>query len=198
MQVFHVDKGDHKINPATLRDWPHAPAHRLGDAGAYIVTAGTYKKEHFFRTSERVAYLTHALLTLAEEYGWRLQAWAVFSNHYHFVAESQQPASLKRLVQYLHSISAKHINLLDEAAGRRVWFEYWDTHLTYRNSFLSRLNYVHTNPVRHDLVPIPEQYPWCSAGWFARKASPAFRATVMNFSSDKVAVPDDYEVLPVE
>ncbi len=86
------------MNLATLRDWPHAPTHRLGDAGAYIVTAGTYKKEHFFRTSERLAYLTQALLTLAEEYRWRLQAWAVFSNHYHFVAEPKQPESLKRFI----------------------------------------------------------------------------------------------------
>ena len=191
-------KEDNKMNPATLRDWPHAPTHRLGDAGAYIVTAGTYKKEHFFRTSERLAYLTQALLTLAEEYRWRLQAWAVFSNHYHFVAESQQPESMKRFVQYLHSISAKHINLLDGTPGRRVWFEYWDTHLTYHNSFFARLNYVHTNPVRHGLVPTPERYRWCSAGWFARKASTAFRATVMNFPSDKIAVPDDYEVLLAE
>jgi putative transposase len=187
-----------KMDSSTLRDWPHAPAHQLGNAGAYIVTAGTYKKEHLLRTSERLTYLTEALLTLAEEYGWRLQAWAVFSNHYHFVAESQQPASLKRLAQYFHSISAKHVNLLDETPGRKVWFEYWDTHLTFRNSFLSRLNYVHTNAVRHGLVLTPEQYPWCSAGWFAREASAAFRATVMNFPSDKIAVPDDYEVLPAK
>jgi putative transposase len=186
------------MKSGTLRDWPHAPAHRLGDAGAYIVTAGTYKKNHLFRTSERIAYLTDALLTLADEYGWRLQAWAIFSNHYHVVAESQQPGSLKRLVQYLHSISAKHVNLLDETPGRKVWFEYWDTHLTYQNSFLARLNYVHTNPVRHGLVSTPELYPWCSAGWFAREASPAFRATVMSFPSDKIAVPDDFEVLSVD
>jgi len=186
------------MNSPTLHDWPHAPAHRLGVAGAFIVTAGTYKKEHLFQTSERLKYLTDALLTLAEEYGWRLQAWAVFSNHYHFVAESQQPASLKRLVQYLHSISAKHINLLDQMPGRKVWFEYWDTHLTYSNSFLSRLNYVHSNPVRHGLVPIPEKYLWCSASWFAREATPAFRTMVMNFPSEKTAVPDDYEVLPLD
>ena len=184
------------MSSSTLREWPHAPAHRLGEAGAYIVTAGTYKKDHLFRTAERLTYLTEALLTLAEEYRWRLQAWAVFSNHYHVVAESQQPASLKRLVQQLHSITAKHVNLLDETPGRRVWFEYWDTCLTYRNSFLSRLNYVHSNAVRHKLVSIPEQYPWCSAGWFAREATPAFRATVMSFPSDRIAVPDDYEVLP--
>ena len=27
-----------------MRDWPHSPLHRLGEPGAYIVTAGTYLK----------------------------------------------------------------------------------------------------------------------------------------------------------
>ena len=30
--------------------WPHAPMHRLSEAGTYFVTAGTYLKAHHFRT----------------------------------------------------------------------------------------------------------------------------------------------------
>ncbi|MGH9744098.1 MAG: REP-associated tyrosine transposase [Candidatus Acidiferrum sp.] len=178
-------------------DWPHAPIHRLGHAGAYIVTAGTYKKAHLFHDAERLAFVTKSLLALSKRYGWSLQAWAVFSNHYHFIAECSQPGSLKRLVQYLHSLSAKHVNQLDGTAGRAVWFQYWDTLLTYEKSYLARLNYVHTNAVRHGLVREPGAYPWCSAGWFQRSASPAFRETVMSFPCDIVNVPDEFEVLAV-
>ena len=177
-------------------DWPHAPVHRLSEAGTYIVTAGTYEKLHLFRDEERLTYLTNALLTMAQEYGWLLQAWAVFSNHYHFVAESAQPVSLKRFIQHFHSITAKRVNQLDETSGRTVWFQYWDTRLTFHKSFLARLNYVHTNAVKHELARKPDGYPWCSAGWFARRASRAFYATVMNFPMDKISVPDDFVVLP--
>ena len=45
-------------------DWPHAPLHRLSDAGAYIVTAGTYTKAHYFRDSTRLEFLTRTLLDL--------------------------------------------------------------------------------------------------------------------------------------
>ena len=124
-----------------------------------------------------------------------LASLGCFSNHYHFVAASEQPASLKRFIQYLHSISAKYVNREDNASGRTAWFQYWDTHLTCPKSFLSRLNYVHTNAVRHGLVRIPEQYPWCSAGWFVQRASPAFRETVMHFPSDKINVPDNFDVV---
>ncbi|HSC44237.1 MAG TPA: hypothetical protein VLC94_00325 [Candidatus Acidoferrum sp.] len=36
------------------RDWPHAPVHRLGQAGTYIVTAGTYRQELLFRSEEKL------------------------------------------------------------------------------------------------------------------------------------------------
>ena len=178
-------------------DWPHAPVHRLREAGTYVVTAGTYERAHHFHDAERLTYLTKSLLALANKYGWELQAWSVFSNHYHFVAESGQPGTLRRLVRHLHSVSAKEINLRDDAPGRTVWFQYWDTLLTYQKSYLARLNYVHMNAVRHGLVREPSAYPWCSAGWFQRRAPRAFYQTVMAFPSDSVNVPDEFDVLPI-
>jgi putative transposase len=125
-----------------------------------MVTAGTYRKEDLFRTPERLTILQDHLLSLAPAYGWQLQAWAVFSNHYHFVALSPGDAnSLRSLVRHLHSITARQVNSLDHTPGRKVWFEYWDTHLTYERSYLARLNYVHQNPVRHGLVTTAADYP---------------------------------------
>jgi putative transposase len=178
-------------------DWPHAPVHRLRDTGTYIVTAGTYKRAHHFHDAERLTYFTKTLLALAGKYGWELEAWAVFSNHYHFVGVSGQPGTLRRLVRHLHSVSAKEINLRDGTPRRAVWFQYWETVVNYQKSRLARLNYVHTNAVRHGLVREPSSYPWCSAGWFERNASRAFYATVMRFPSDRVNVPDDFDVLPI-
>ncbi len=178
-------------------DWPHAPVHRMRDAGTYIVTAATYNGAHHFHDAERLTYLTKSLLALADKYGWELQAWAVFSNHYHFVAESSQPATLRRFVQHLHSVSAKYVNRIDATPGRTIWFQYWDTLVSSQKAYLSRLNYVHTNAVRHGLVREPSAYPWCSAGWFERTAARAFYATVMAFPSDRVNVPDEFEVLPI-
>ena len=175
-------------------DWPHAPIHRLSASGAYIVTCGTYNKLPLFRDADRLTYLTKALIVLARERNWRLQAWSVFANHYHFVAEAESGSSLVSLVRYLNSISAKYVNRLDDAPGRKVWHQYWDTHLTYHPSFLARLNYVHTNPVKHGVVSNAELYEWCSASWFARTAQRSFFSTVMGLRSDNIALPDDYDL----
>lgn len=74
------------------KDWPHAPLHRLSDHGTYIVTAGTLHKEHLFRRPECLDLLESAILRCAKRFGWQLEAWAVFSNHYHFVAHAEADA----------------------------------------------------------------------------------------------------------
>jgi putative transposase len=181
-----------------LRSWPHSPAHHLCDAGAYIMTAGTYNRAHLFRSADRLTKLTNCILELAGHYGWSLQAWAVFPNHYHFVGDSQIPESLRSFLRHLHSVTAIEANKLDETPVRRVWFEFWETRITFPRSYFARLNYVHQNAVRHGLVRLASQYPWCSAGWFERKAARSFFQTVTRFRTDKLNVPDDFVVPSIE
>jgi putative transposase len=72
--------------------WPHAPTHQLSSRGTYFVTASTYQKAHHFRGAKRLQVLQRGLLTMARKFDWQLEAWAVFSNHYHFIAHSPAAA----------------------------------------------------------------------------------------------------------
>jgi putative transposase len=188
--------------------WAHAPEHRLGEQGAYMVTSGTYEKAMLFAGEERLSALCGGLLKYAARHGWALQAWAVFPNHYHFIAFPPDTntmmntgavtgigtgaARLPAFLRELHSRSARWLNTIDRAAGRKVWHNYWDTHLSYEASYYARLHYVHQNAVKHGVTLAADQYPWCSAGWFARMAAPAFRRTVESFKTDTVKVEDDF------
>ena len=175
--------------------WPHAPTHQLAEAGTYFVTAGTYLKLHHFRAPKRLDVLQRGLLKLANVYGWQLEAWAVFSNHYHFIAHSPPDCaqSLAAMLKTLHGKSAPWVNRLDRAPGRHVWHSYRDTRLTYERSYLARLNYVHQNAVHHRLVPLANQYPWCSAAWFERTASAAQVKTIYSFKTDTINVLDAWQ-----
>jgi putative transposase len=179
--------------PSNIPAWPHAPVHRLGEAGTYLVTAATYQKAHHFRGAARLAVLQRGLLKLTAQYGWQLEAWAVFSNHYHFVAHSPaDAATLRPMLGTLHSRMAGWVNRLDAAPGRNVWHNFRETKLTFEKSYLARLNYVHENAVHHGLVAVANRYPWCSAAWFEREASPAMVKTIRGFRTDRVNVPDDF------
>ena len=174
-------------------DWPHAPVHRLDSDGIYMVTSGTLYKEHLFADAARLTILEHDLLSLAKKYRWQLEAWAVFSNHYHFVGRRHgESESLKKLLTHLHANSARELNRLDERMGREVWFNFWDTKLTNERSYLARLNYVHQNPVKHGLASLANQYRWCSAAWFERTVSPAMVKTIYSFKTDRLKIHDDF------
>ena len=68
-------------------DWPHAPVHRFDATGVYFITAGTYLKRHYYRERTRLDAFLHRLFGLAREHSIALQAWTVFSNHYHLVGQ---------------------------------------------------------------------------------------------------------------
>ena len=181
------------MNDSPPIEWPHAPTHRLTERGTYFVTAATYLKAHHFRTKERLDVLQRGLLRVCHDFGWRLEAWAMFSNHYHFVAESPGTAeNLSAMLSTLHEKTAKWVNKLDQTPERKVWHNYWETKLDLPRGYFARLAYTHQNPVRHGLVANAKDYPWCSAAWFEAETPAAMVKTIYRFKSGQIA--DDYEV----
>jgi putative transposase len=158
-----------------------------------MVTASTLHKQLLFSGDERLSMLQQYLFTLSEKFGWELQAWALFPNHYHFIAKAPNDAqTLKTLVRQLHSLTARQLNLMDNMSGRKVWFQYWDTCLTYEKSYYARLNYVMNNPVHHGLVHAAPTYKFCSAGWFETETNQSFINKVKSYKYDQVKVQDEF------
>jgi len=159
-----------------------------------MLTAGTIHKSRLFNSPAKLDLLRHTVFEIAKAYQLKLHAWAFLSNHYHLVAsfaEATVPHSV--FLRHLHREIAIRFNLLDDMPGRRVMYQFWDTHLTFEKSWLARLNYVHQNPVHHGLVAVARDYLWCSARWFEGNASPAFVKSVGQFKADRVNVTDDFE-----
>lgn len=172
-----------------VKDWPHAPIHRLGSDGVYMITGATLYKRKLFSTPEKLTLLEGEVLRLAKEYDWQLEAWAVFANHYHLIARGNRNSKgLDAYLNHLHSKTARDLNACDRAIGRSVWYNFWDTRLTFMRSYLARLNYVHQNAVKHGLVTVANRYPWCSAGWFETVASPAAVRTIYSFQTEQVKI----------
>ncbi len=184
------------LSPAVrqpIKPWPHAPVHKLTEHGVYFATAGTLGKARLFAGDARLALLENHLLAKANLYHWQIEAWAVFANHYHFVARGcPESANLGKFLKHLHSDTARELNRLDGQPKRKVWHNFRETKLTYERSYLARLNYVHQNAVKHGLVLVANQYRWCSAAWFERVATTAMVQTIYNFKTDSLEVEDDF------
>lgn len=173
--------------------WPHAPPHSFAPNGLYMLTAGTLHKARLFDSPEKLDLLQDQAFSLCVRYRLVLHAWAFLANHYHLIAGFEDaPVPHRRFIGHLHSATARELNRLDEAPGRKVFYQFWDTELTFEKSWLARLHYVHQNPARHGVVGFARDYPWCSARWFESNARPAFVKSVYSFKTDRLNVPDEF------
>jgi putative transposase len=139
--------------------------------------------------------LQSRVFELCRKHDCHLQAWAIFSNHYHLVVTADGD-HLRSALPALHTNEGLDRNREDHAPERKVWFQFRETQLTYERSWLARLRYTHQNAVHHRLVNDATQYRWCSASWFETNARTSFVKVVNNFKIDRVNVPDDFDVVP--
>jgi putative transposase len=177
------------------QDWPHAPPHRLSEGGVYFLTARSAEGRHLFADDAMKDWFQETLFTLAAEFGWKLEAWAILSNHYHLIGHSPKgpegAESLRNMVRKLHSLTTKELNRRDNQAARtRLWQNFRETHLTHQRSYLARLHYVHQNAVHHKLVTRGSDWKWCSAAEFKQAVTPAWLKTICSFQYDEIASKD--------
>jgi putative transposase len=100
---------------------------------------------------------------------------------------------LAELLQRLDWDTAEQIHGRDRQTGRQVWFNFWESELTFHASYQARLNDVHQNPVKHGLVTQANQSPWCSAHWFETTASRSQVRTVYAYGIERVKILDDFD-----
>lgn len=153
-------------------------------------------KAHFFRGSDKLDMLQNEIFAQLEQFQWEPHAWAIFSNHYHIIIQARQDEkSLRRMITALHSKTAISANKMDGAAGRKVWYQYWDTALTNERSYLARMHYVMNNPEKHGVAKSALQYPYGSCQWFCKNAEKSLQRSVFAFPCDNIGIIDEFEVM---
>lgn len=175
------------------KTYPHNPPHYFVSNAMYMVTGAILYHRPLLDENKRKELVLHTLFERAKLLNWNLQAWAILHNHYHFIGRAPENArTLKTLIRQLHSITAIEINRWDNTSGRKVWFNYWDTCLTHEKSYLARLHYVHTNPVKHGLTGRAVDYPFCSYRWFVEQGNEELRQQVFQQPIDCLEIVDDF------
>lgn len=177
------------------RGWPHAPPHRLSQSGVYFLTARSAEGHHLLADDAMKSWFQETLIAVTTETGWTLEAWAIFSNHYHLIGHSPKAPdgaeSLRGMIRKLHSLTPQELNRRQNQVGRtRLWQNFRETRLTHQRSYLARLHYVHQNAVHHKLVAVGSDWKWCSAAEFKKAVTPAWLKTITSFRYDEIAAKD--------
>lgn len=176
------------------KTYAHTPPHLYRAGTAYFITASTYGRARLLDNPAKEK-LFSSLLKSCDKHGWTLEDWVILDNHYHLMVTAPSSAhSLPRFIADYHRFTALFIKKNNPAAVSlpKIFSNYWDTCITFENSYYARLNYIFYNPVKHGYVENAEEYPWGSLYFRCRNDRVYIERLMKGFPFDEVRIEDDY------
>ncbi|WP_449069385.1 transposase [Prosthecobacter sp.] len=146
------------------------------------------RREAIFHDDDDRRFFLHTLAQACEMTGWRVHAWVLMDNHYHFFIQTPEP-NLVAGMSWLQNTYTRRYNVRHRAWGR-VFGDRYKAVLVEgedRYHYQTLMDYIHLNPVRARIIrPVQDKggskarrpghgagqsvldYPWSSiAGGFA-------------------------------
>jgi REP element-mobilizing transposase RayT len=137
---------------------------QFGGAIYHVINRGNYRRDVFERPEEGRAFLA-TLKEAKEMMGWRVHAYVLMRNHYHFAVETPEP-NLVQGMHWLQSTWATRFNRFRRERGHLFQGRY-QALLVQDAAVLGRVvDYIHLNPVRAKIVEAEQvrNYRWSSLG----------------------------------
>lgn len=135
----------------------------LPDQPLHVIQRGNNRQKIFFSDRDRETYLAW-LLAAAREYGCRIHAYVLMTNHVHLLLTPEAADSLPRLMQ---SLGRRYVRYLNQAHGRTgtLWEgRYRAAPIDSEAYLLACCRYIELNPVRAGMVRHPRLHRWSSHG----------------------------------
>ena len=132
--------------------------------GTYFLTIVTKDRLNLFLDYANAKTLYNAIKRVQYRKPFEILAYCILPDHWHILirlpeydnAFSQKIREIKRLTTYALRESMENPNLV-------VWQDrFWEHTVRDENDLTICFNYIHYNPVHHQLVDLPEQWKWSS------------------------------------
>jgi REP-associated tyrosine transposase len=147
----------------------HSPPH-FDSHGLFHLTAANYYHNIIIGKSlERLNYFCEIFLDILSDVG-EIKAWVVLPNHYHILISVPDLKDTIRALGRVHGITSREWNKEDNEEGRKCWHRVADRKIRNANHHYATLNYIHHNPVKHNLVKKWNEWHFSSAAQFLKDA----------------------------
>ena len=177
------------------KEYKHNPPHLFRSNAKYFITGATYEKKYFLLSDKAKARVFKSLYKGFNSLGWTLEDWVILHNHYHVMVNAPGNAeSLSAIIRDIHKFTALWIkkNISDSKNAEKIWWNYWDTCITYEKSYFTRLNYIWFNPVKHGLIEKAEDWKFGSYYYRYKTEEEYLQNLRKKYPFDKVKVKDDF------
>jgi len=178
-----------------FKKYDHNPPHLFVPNSKYFITGCTYNKIHLLINNTSKMKLFESIRKGFSSKKWILEDWVILNNHYHLMVNATEKAEqLPDIIKEIHKFSALWIkkNINNAKDIDKIWYNYWDTCITYEKSYFARINYIWFNPVKHGYVDSPEKWRYGSFFERYKKEKEYLERINKNYPCDKVNIDDEF------
>ena len=159
---------------------------RLLDYSCFFITTTCHEWLHLFQSEKYFSLLYSSLNFVNEKYKAQIVAYVFMTNHIHFIVYFHEENHLSDYMRDFKKYTSVHIRKFIEADGQiellnklrysggeqkfKVWMDRFDD-VVIRSTkvLLTKMQYIHLNPVRKELAQYPEDYKHSSAGFYLKE-----------------------------
>ena len=126
---------------------------------AHLVVRGNNRQALFRSEGDRI-FFHRCLVEAATRSGIKVHAYVLMTNHVHLLATEECANSFGNAIQMLGRRYVSYFNYLHQRTGGLWEGRYRSCFVDSDRYFLACQRYIEENPVRANMVAIPEQYAW--------------------------------------
>ena len=127
----------------------------------HITTRGNQRQKIFIGNEDHEKYL-EKLKKYKRKYRFRLYSYCLMPNHIHIIGEILKKENLAKFMQGINRAYTAYFNKTYHKVGH-LWQGRFKSKVVTKDEYLiNSINYTELNPVRANIVKIPQEYRWSS------------------------------------
>jgi putative transposase len=127
----------------------------------HITQRGNRRQDTFFCDNDYRHY-TQLMAEWCDQCGVAIWAYCLMPNHVHLIAVPESADGLRRAIGEAHRRYTRSINFREKWRGH-LWQGRFASFVMDEHYLFAATRYIERNPVKANLVSVPEDYPWSSA-----------------------------------
>ena len=136
----------------------------------HVTSRGNEHKNVYKSNRDREKFLEY-LGSASERYKAIIHAYCLMDNHYHLLVETPT-GNLPQIMQHINGAYTTYFNVKRKRSGHLFQGRY-KAILVAIDEYAKELSrYIHLNPIRAEVVEIPENYDWSSYKFYIGKQKP--------------------------
>lgn len=126
----------------------------------YFITSVLANRQPLLAVEANMSVFRETLREVRKLYPFTMRAYVFLPDHFHLLIFVPESTSISKLMQSLHrNFTVNYKKLHHITARTKLWQPgFWDHVIRNEQDYLSHLDYIHYNPVKHGYVTCPVDY----------------------------------------